>query len=224
MRAEPLAHRCAALLLWAALLTSGCVTLAPQLGAGTSEGPRALSSLREAGAGAPPLKALSSLASAEAGEQERLHRRRSARGLGLDAALASASEAPVYEVASAGPAPQDPLSCGGQAVPPGWPDFSSGDGDALLAPFLTCTLPAQLLALQERVDMPRLVEALDDWHAVRLGAQGPPREDAARLLNRKRASFLVEATERYGAARAQVLALFIVHSAHDDDLRELLFF
>src|SRR4051794_38041826 len=49
MRAEPLVHRCAALLLWAALLTSGCVTLAPQPGAGTSEGPRALSTLREAG-------------------------------------------------------------------------------------------------------------------------------------------------------------------------------
>ncbi|WP_239470237.1 hypothetical protein [Archangium violaceum] len=108
-------------------------------------------------------------------------------------------------------------------MPPGWPDFSSGDGEALLAPFLTCTSPAEFLALQERVDMPRLVEALDDWRAVRLGAQGPAREDVARLLNLKRASLLVKTTEDHGAVRAQVLALFIVNSSHDDDLREILF-
>ncbi|WP_239014716.1 hypothetical protein [Archangium violaceum] len=71
--------------------------------------------------------------------------------------------------------------------------------------------------------MPRLVESLDDWRAVRLGAQGTPREDAARLLNRKRTSFLVEATEDYGTVRTEVLAVFVVNSAHDDDLREILF-
>src|SRR4051812_13307496 len=118
MRTEPLAHRWAALLLWAALLSTGCVTLAPQPGAGTSEGPRALSALREMGGSVPPLEASSSLASTEPGEQERLHRRRSARGLGSDVALARAGEAPAYEVASAGLVPQGPPSCGGQAVPP----------------------------------------------------------------------------------------------------------
>ncbi|MGZ3458221.1 MAG: hypothetical protein ACXU86_06890 [Archangium sp.] len=224
MRAEALAHRWAALLLGAALLTGGCVTLAPQPGGRNFESPRALSTLRETGASAPPLEAPSSLASTEPGEQERLHRRRSARGLGPDAALARAGAAPAREVASTGTASQGPPSCEGETVPPGWPDFSSGDGEALLAPFLTCTSPAEFLALQERVDMPRLVEALDDWSAVRLGAQGTPREDAARFLNRKRASFLVKATEAYGAIRAQVLALFIVDSAYDDDLREILFF
>ncbi|QRO02684.1 hypothetical protein JRI60_26295 [Archangium violaceum] len=166
------------------MLTSGCVTLAPQPGRRNSEGPRAFSTLR-----APGL------------------------GLGLDAALASTGETP--------PATQAPPSCGGEAVPPGWPDFSSGDREALLAPFLTCTSPAEFLALQEHVDMPRLVGALDGWQAVRLGAQGTLREDAASLLNRKRTSFLVEATEHHGTLRAEVLALFIVNSAHDDDLREI---
>jgi hypothetical protein len=211
------------MLLGAALLTSGCVTLAPQPGGSYSEGPRALTTLRETAASTPPLEAPSSLASTEPGERERLHRRRSARGLGPDAALASTGEAPAHEVASAGTGTQGPPSCGGVVVPPGWPDFSSGDREALLAPFLTCTSPAEFLALQERVDMPRLVEALDDWRAVRLGVQGTPREDAARILNSKRTSFLVDATERYGAARAQVLSLYIVNSAHDDDLREIVF-
>ncbi|MFY0530472.1 hypothetical protein ACN28I_47310 [Archangium gephyra] len=222
MRGEALSHSWAALLLGAALLTTGCVTLAPRPGGRTSEGPRSLATLRETWA-STSLEAPSPPASTEPGEQERLHRRRSARGPGPDAALASTGEAPTREVASAGTAPQGPASCGGKAVPPGWPDFSSGDSEALLAPFLTCSSPAEFLALQERVAMPRLVEALDDWRAVRLGAQGTPREDAARLLNRKRTSFLVKATERHGTVRAEVLAVFIVNSAHDDDLREILF-
>ncbi|HYO54335.1 hypothetical protein [Archangium sp.] len=216
MRAEALPHRWAALLLGAALLTTGCVTLAPQPGGGGAQGPRALSTLRETAAGTPPLPV--SVSSTEEGEQERLYRRRSARGLGPDAALANTGEAPPREVASGGTATQGPAACGGQAVPPGWPDFSSRDTEALLAPFLTCTSPAEFVALQERVDLPRLVESLDDWHTVRLGALGPVREDAAPLLQRKRAAFLLTATERYGLFHAEVFALFVLHSAYDDEV------
>jgi hypothetical protein len=66
----------------------------------------------------------------------------------------------------------------------------SSEAEALLAPFLACTSPGEFIRLQDTVDMPRLVEKLDDWHAVRLGALGPVREDAAPLLNSKRVSFL----------------------------------
>ena len=135
----------------------------------------------------------------------------------------STGEEPSCEVNTEGPTIQGPTTCGGAALPPGWPDFFSGDREALLAPFLTCASPAEFMALQDRVDMPRLVAALDDWRAVRLGAQGPPREDVARLLNGKRASLLMKAPEAYGACRAQILAVYIVDSSHDDDLRELLF-
>lgn len=69
--------------------------------------------------------------------------------------------------------------------------------------------------------MARLVEGLDDASAVRLGALGPLRAGAD-ALNRKRASFLVTVTREYGAARAEVFALFIIHSAFTDDLHELL--
>lgn len=222
-----------ALLLCTALLSTGCVTLTPRPGGGGSEGPRARSSLRATGASTPSVEGPAPLASTEAaepkprvsgepGEQERLHRGRSARGLGPDAALARTQEAPASEVDSA-PAPEGPPSCGGEAVPPGWPDSSSGDSEALLAPFLTCTSPGEVLALQERVDIPRLVDALDDWRAVRLGALGPPREDVARLLNEKRTALLLKAPRAYGSLNAQVLSVFIVDSAYDDDLREILF-
>jgi hypothetical protein len=78
------------------------------------------------------------------------------------------------------------------------------------------------VALQRAVDMPRLVESLSDWDAVRLGALGPLEAKAAEVLHRKRAAFLVSATERYGVPFAEVFALFILHSACDDEVRELL--
>jgi hypothetical protein len=126
------------------------------------------------------------------------------------------------EAAGHGTEPQGRTTCGGLVVPPDWPDFSSGDGEALLAPFLTCASPAEFVALQQCVDMPRLLEALDDWRAVLLGALGPVREDAAHLLQRKRATFLVSATERYGTFHAEVFALFVLHSAHDDEVDAVL--
>ncbi|MCY1082676.1 hypothetical protein [Archangium lansingense] len=200
----------AVLLLGALLLAPGCVT----------PGSHTLSKRREAGGGTSPLQAPLSAASMEEGEPQRLHRRRSARGLGSDTSV-GAGEASVHGVASGGTVPQGPATCGGQAVPRGWPDFSSGDKQ-LLAPLLTCTSPAEYVTLQQRVDMPRLVEALDDWSAVRLGALGPVREDAAPLLQRKRADFLVSAAERYGPFHAEVFALFVLHSAHDDEVDAVL--
>lgn len=119
--------------------------------------------------------------------------------------------------------PAEPPSCRAQTLPSGWPESASDDGEALLAPFLSCTSPAEFLALQERVDMPRLVARLDAWHAVRLGALGPMREEAAGTLNRQRAAFLLRSLERYGPATTEVLAHFVLDSSHDDDLRELLF-
>ncbi len=107
-------------------------------------------------------------------------------------------------------------------MPAGWPDFSAQEGEDLLAPFLACTSPAEFVALQQHVDMPRLVESLDEWRAVRLGALGPVREDAAHLLQRKRASFLVTTAERYGLVYAEVFALYVLHSAHDDEVEEVL--
>ncbi len=108
-----------------------------------------------------------------------------------------------------------------------WTSSSNAPGagapsEELLAPFLACTSPADFIALQERVDMPRLVEALDDWSAVRLGSLGPVREDAAEALNRKRASLLATATREYGATLAEVFARFVLDSCHDDDLHQVL--
>ncbi|QAT85483.1 hypothetical protein EJ065_3923 [Corallococcus coralloides] len=111
------------------------------------------------------------------------------------------------------------LACGGQAVPPGWPHLDSSQD--VLAPFLACASPAEFVAMQRGVDMASLVESLEAWDAVRLGALGPLDARASEVLGRKRAAFLVAATEKYGVPYAEVLALFVLHSAFDDELREV---
>jgi len=113
--------------------------------------------------------------------------------------------------------PRDAATC--TRIPKNWPHLSSSQ--EVLAPFLACTSPAEFIELQRDVDMARLVEALDDWSAVRLGSLGPLRSGAD-VLNRKRASFLVTTTREYGVARAELFALFLVHSAFTDDLHQVL--
>jgi hypothetical protein len=112
-------------------------------------------------------------------------------------------------------------SPGRPRVPEGWPEEASSD-EELLAPFLACPSVRDFLALQREVDMRRVVERLGDWSALRLGALGPlVDEEASQVLTAKRASFLLKATQDYGAS-AQIFALFIIHTAFDDELDALL--
>nr|BDT32078.1 hypothetical protein MFMH1_17470 [Myxococcus sp. MH1] len=110
--------------------------------------------------------------------------------------------------------------CGGKALPLGWPRLDSSR--EVLAPFLACASPAEFVAMQRGVgDMGALVQSLTAWDAVRLGALGPMDDDASAVLSRKRADFMVTATEKYGIPYAEVFALFVLHSAFDDELREV---
>ncbi|MBZ4374646.1 hypothetical protein [Corallococcus sp. AS-1-6] len=111
------------------------------------------------------------------------------------------------------------FACGAKAVPSGWPHLDSSQ--EVLAPFLACASPAEFVAMQRGVDMASLVESMEGWDAVRLGALGPLDARASEVLGRQRAAFLVAATEKYGVPYAEVLALFVLHSAFDDELREL---
>ncbi|MBU8900866.1 hypothetical protein KRR26_35230, partial [Corallococcus sp. M34] len=109
--------------------------------------------------------------------------------------------------------------CGGKALPSGWPRLDSSR--EVLAPFLACTSPAEFVAMQRGVDMSALVESLTDWDAVLLGARGPMDALASAVLSRKRAAFVVTSVEKYGVPYSEVLALFVLHSSFDDELREV---
>ena len=218
MRVEALKPRWAVLGMAAALFATGCATLPSLPRAGEPHGPAEV--LREELAtGAHSAQPHSVATAREKRPLVRLRRRHGALVVGTDVALVSAEAMAVRQTAAT--QPQEPPSCGGQAVPEGWPDYSSWWDEELLAPFFECSSPAEFLALQRRVAMPRLVEALDDWSAVRLGALGPMEDAAAKVLRRKRFSFLVNATRLYGAY-AQVLTLFLFDTAFDDEVRELL--
>ncbi|WNG31559.1 hypothetical protein F0U62_16185 [Cystobacter fuscus] len=84
-----------------------------------------------------------------------------------ESALPEGTLAPVVLASATAEAHQNPLTSEGcDTPPPGWPAFSSSTAEQLLAPFFSCTSPAAFVALQRRVDMARLVRALDDWSAV----------------------------------------------------------
>ncbi|WP_224250310.1 hypothetical protein, partial [Hyalangium gracile] len=115
----------------------------------------------------------------------------------------------------------EPVAPGSRPIPEGWPEEAATE-EELLAPFLACSSVADSLALQNSVDMGRVVARLSDWGAVRLGALGPLVDArAAHALTGKRAAFLLQATRDYGA-HAQVFALFLLHTSFDDELEELL--
>ncbi|QRK05522.1 hypothetical protein JQX13_35955 [Archangium violaceum] len=220
MRVEARRPRWVVLWMAAALFATGCATLPPLPRAGEPHGPAEV--LREEPAtGAHLAQTHSGATTWEKRALVRLRRRHGAPVVGTDVAVVSAEEMALRQAAGVQPSPEGPPSCGGQAVPEGWPDYSSWWDEELLAPFFQCTSPGEFLALQRRVDMPRLVEALGDWNAVRLGALGPMEARAAEVLQRKRFSFLVTATRKYGAY-AQVLTLFLFDTAFDDEVRELL--
>ncbi|GMU00745.1 hypothetical protein KH5H1_48650 [Corallococcus caeni] len=109
----------------------------------------------------------------------------------------------------------------GCASVPFEPDSEDSSED-VLTPFLKCSSPAAFVAMQRGMDMARVLESLSDWDAVRLGALGPVDAKAAEVLSRKRSAFLISASERYGVARAEVFALFILHSTCDDEMRAVL--
>lgn len=111
------------------------------------------------------------------------------------------------------------FACGGKALPSGWPRLSHSR--EVLAPFLVCASPAEFVAMQRGVDMAAVVESLFPWDSVRLGALGPLDEQASAVLSRKRADFIVTSVEKYGVPYAEVFALFVLHSAFDDELREV---
>ncbi|GMU06613.1 hypothetical protein [Corallococcus caeni] len=214
MRAERRRHGGAGLVLALALLTAGCASLPPRAGPdATFAAVSGLTPMAALGGSAvaslPEGDAFEDFSGEDAEAGPLLHRR---RALPSSPTPGGGETTPLRGMGALSGA------CG--EVPPGWPHLSSED--AVLAPFLECTTPAAFLALQRQTDMPRLVEALSEWNAVRLGALGPLEAEAARVLLTKRAAFLATAAEKHGLAKAEVLALFVLHTAHDDEVRQLL--
>ncbi|MCK8497953.1 hypothetical protein [Myxococcus fulvus] len=189
--------------VWVALLVSGCASLPANPGPTDVLAFGAFSASGQVmrGAGASPEEEVAS------SEDVPLHLRREPLSDGSEGAGATGSKSVTRVV------------CGGTALPVGWPELAPSR--EVVESFLGCGSPGEFVAMQRGVDMAALVESLTDWDAVRLGALGPMDARASGVLGRKRAAFLVTAVEKYGVPYAEVLALFVLHSAFDDELREV---
>ncbi|NNC08225.1 hypothetical protein HJC10_35970 [Corallococcus exiguus] len=213
MRAERLRCGGVGLVLALALLTSGCASLPSRAGPGGTlavvSGSTPLAALGRGAVASLPEDDAPEDFDAESADGPLLHRRRATPSPPNPGGGETAPLRVVGALAGV---------CGD--VPTGWPHLDSED--EVLAPFLACTTPAAFLALQRQADMPRLVEALSGWNAVRLGALGPLEAEATRVLLKKRAAFLSTAVEKHGLAKAEVFALFVLHTTHDDEVRQLL--
>ncbi|MBN9685245.1 MULTISPECIES: hypothetical protein [unclassified Corallococcus] len=213
MCAERWLHGGPGLVLMVALIASGCASVPAKTRHGATLAIRSLSGITQA--------ASSTVPGVYAGDAApgSLH------GEGVEAAPLGFRRGPLTDAVErtgtrgSGGLGGLAFACGGKAVPSGWPHLDSSR--EMLAPFLTCASPAEFVAMQRGVDMASLVESLEPWDAIRLGALGPLDARASEILCRKRAVFLVAATEKYGVPYAEVLALFILHSAFDDEVREV---
>ncbi|WP_342379815.1 hypothetical protein NVS55_09815 [Myxococcus stipitatus] len=204
MRAERLWRGGPGLLLMAVLLVSGCASLPARSGQ-ERVGPTLAFTPFSVSAQAAPEVAVSVDAS---GADVPMSARFGLTGWGFDDG-ASGSDAQLG----------GDFFCGREALPSGWPRLDSSR--EVVEPFLACASPAAFVAMQRRVDMAAFVASLEDWDAVRLGALGPMDARASAVLGRKRAAFLVTSVEKYGVPYAEVLGLFVLHTAFDDELREV---
>jgi hypothetical protein len=96
-----------------------------------------------------------------------------------------------------------------------------GMSRAVVGVFATAQTQQEFDGIQRRLNMDRIVDALDDWDLVVLGALGPLRAGADRL-NRQRAQAIVDASHDFGIDRGQVFAAFIFNNATTDDIEEVL--
>lgn len=83
--------------------------------------------------------------------------------------------------------------------------------------------PRGFVQLQGQVDMSKVLDQLDDWEIVQLGAQGPILNAGVRKrVNENRTDFLVDRARTWGPARAQFFGIYMFDNMTDDDVRTVL--
>lgn len=96
-----------------------------------------------------------------------------------------------------------------------------GMEDAVVAVFAAGALQGQFVQMQRALDMDAVFGGVDDWTTVRIAALGPVVE-GTRALTRARRDYIVEATQDYGPAYAQVFVAFIFDTTQDDQIIEVI--
>ncbi len=80
------------------------------------------------------------------------------------------------------------------------------------------TSTAEVIEIESQVDMPRLVELIDDdWSLVELGAMAPVPASVAKTVNEARANYIVDKLDDFGPARAEVITHYIINTIPTND-------
>lgn len=98
-----------------------------------------------------------------------------------------------------------------------------GAGDAIVETFQRSAEAGDFQLLVGELDMPALLEGLEPWDAVRIGAAGAIGDaGAAAVLAQKQMEMIRDGSHDYGLARGQVFALYIFNHSQDDQIRRVL--
>lgn len=97
----------------------------------------------------------------------------------------------------------------------------AGTSKEIVKVFKTSQSPGDFLDIQKNLDMPAVLDYLELWDAVQIGALGPV-VNGEDKLNAKRTEFIGDAVHLYGINRAQVFTHFIFGTMYGDDIKKVL--
>ena len=89
-------------------------------------------------------------------------------------------------------------------------------GGDILQAFQACN-PRDFIVLQEKVDLAAVLDKLDTWQIVKLGALGPILASQRQRVNEARADLIQDITHSWGAERAQIFTHYMFNTMPDDD-------
>jgi hypothetical protein len=88
--------------------------------------------------------------------------------------------------------------------------------------FQASSSESEFLALERATDFGAVLDKLDEWDLVRLGAAGPILPQYIGRVNRARADFMQRTAREWGPQRAEIFALFIIDTTTDDEIESML--
>ncbi|MGH9326228.1 MAG: hypothetical protein ACRD2B_06010 [Terriglobia bacterium] len=100
-------------------------------------------------------------------------------------------------------------------------DVMSRTKSQAIADMLGTLSVAEFMDIQSKLDMKAVLEALEDWDAVRVGTFGPIKEKHDEL-NRIRADMIFETTRDRGAAESEVVTHWMFNNMVGDDIGAVL--
>jgi hypothetical protein len=100
-------------------------------------------------------------------------------------------------------------------------DNQTGASGEILKVFQSTESRREFLDVQKQLNMAAVIDFLDKWDAIQLGALGPITAGVDKL-NQERADYIVDSTNDYGLERSMIFTLYIFNTMYTDDIKAVL--